>query len=517
MKKKLIMLILAILIFVSLSVSTLAKYVLQKKVSQTLYVPEVVSYSNETEVFKYTGESQVFVAPKTGEYFIELWGASGGGGEYAGNGAYTSGYISLTKGEILYIYVGSIGGTADKTIIGSGGYNGGGSGGSHCTGDIVHGHGGGGATDVRLVSGNWNDVTSLRSRIMVAAGGGGGYEMDAGGSGGGLIGYNTNGNKVEVATQTIRYFGIGQNGGSKTVFESFGAEGNCGGGGGYYGGGASTATGVNSNAGGGGGSSFISGHDGCVAIDENGTSTSSNIHFSNKYFYKTTMIDGQGYKWTTAIGNYVGIPNRGDSVNLGDGYAKISWKSDDPVDDPIVEKPTKVFTIRTEKYNANSDGKYVFEDNDGVLKYKMYDSVTIEANPEAFWYITDEGYIRNYGTNSYVYLSTNLVESQEGSSTYQIDPFEVLTSQNLGDEYFYKWTIQTTICSESGRISLEGSAGEAFIIHLKDSGGLNSNSKQWNSGWTKGSTIGLLSAATVNKPAWTSSCGRHWIINYFDL
>ena len=67
-------------------------------------------------------------------------------------GAYTNGIINLTKGTILYVYVG-----------GSNGYNGGGGQSSDRPG--------GGATDIRLIEGV--DFNSLKSRIMVAAGGGG--------------------------------------------------------------------------------------------------------------------------------------------------------------------------------------------------------------------------------------------------------------------------------------------------------------------------------------------------------
>ena len=60
-----------------------------------------------------------------------------------------------------------------------------------------NGRPGGGATDFRLMSGAWNSSTSLNSRIMVAAGGGGatnygisavGGPTTTGGYGGGLIG-----------------------------------------------------------------------------------------------------------------------------------------------------------------------------------------------------------------------------------------------------------------------------------------------------------------------------------------
>lgn len=65
---------------------------------------------------------ETFIAPITGEYQIQLWGASGGNiSSYSGGkGAYTKGNIHLEQGETLYVYVGGVGTSS------SGGYNGGG-------------------------------------------------------------------------------------------------------------------------------------------------------------------------------------------------------------------------------------------------------------------------------------------------------------------------------------------------------------------------------------------------------
>ena len=97
--------------------------------------------------FDYTGDVQTFTVPYTGTYKIELWGAQGNGtSSYpGGKGGYTSGNISLSKNEKLYIYVGS-----------QAGYNGGGS----QLGSL--GYSGGGATDVRLTSGTWSNFDSLK-------------------------------------------------------------------------------------------------------------------------------------------------------------------------------------------------------------------------------------------------------------------------------------------------------------------------------------------------------------------
>lgn len=277
--------------------------------------------------YSYAGVEQTFIAPVAGNYKVELWGAKGGPNtviDRGGYGGYTSGKIYLTRGETLYVYVGDSGYQPSNLVKP---FNGGGA--PDITGDWEWSHSGnysgGGATDIRLTSGLWDNIDSLRSRIMVAGGGAGGNSGDGsiGGSGGGLIGGSTTQpislTVVNGATQTLGFaFGVGQPSG----YADTGA-----GGGGYYGG----YKGVNSNCGGSGGSSFISGHLGCDAINLSGVHTGQANHFSGKVFTSTTMIDGDGYNWTNAKGVQVAMPNpNGGSYSLGtgndsDGYARITY------------------------------------------------------------------------------------------------------------------------------------------------------------------------------------------------
>ncbi len=288
--------------------------------------------------------SHEYIIPEDGNYEIELWGA---GPEDAG-GAYTKGIINLKAGEKLYFYIGEQGDWCSVTPCGEGGYNGGGNSGYYRGAGNTSGSG---ATDVRLVSGEWNDLESLKSRIMVA--GGGGASGTSSGNAGGLIGYQnynsgyvgyggyggtqtSGGSRASTwkgaGTPTSGGFGFGGNG-SHSASSGFGG----GGGGGYYGGGG--GSGATSGAwGGGGGSSFISGHAGAIAINEDGTPKVSNYskiedsyHYSGKYFTDTLMIDGRGYKWTTSVGSSLAMPNpNGDNYaqghgNESDGYAKIKY------------------------------------------------------------------------------------------------------------------------------------------------------------------------------------------------
>ncbi len=283
--------------------------------------------------FPYTGHVDS-VTLAVGKYKMECWGARGGGG---GTGGYTKGVLNLQQQQKFYIYVGQAGPSCGRPTGGAAAFNGGGAGGAGAKyngGWCIGGYAGGGASDIRLEGGAWNNISSLRARIMVASGGGG---MGGGGNGsvgkaGGLSGYNCSsyaGATVAGATQTSGYaFGQGRPGRTGTTNAGNGAEGKGGGGGGYYGGQSYTGTGISSAASGAGGSSFISGHNGCNAINSAGSHTGQSVHYSGLSFTNTIMIDGAGYQWTTAKGSYVGMPDLAGTGtmtgNTGHGQVKIT-------------------------------------------------------------------------------------------------------------------------------------------------------------------------------------------------
>ena len=225
---------------------------------------------------------------------------------------------------------------------------------------------GGGATDIRLK--NSSSLEGLVSRIMVAAGGGGGtfaYNLTSRGDGGGITGYDADGDFSDSyhTSPSNHYSGYGASqtqggacglgGGVSDIdngaaFEhaagSFGIGGwgynprtesgqpSSGGGGGYYGGGHGVHPG-SMHSGGGGGSSFISGHPGCNAVGSNATladrkHTDSPNHYSGYVFSNTEMIDGRGYKWTSATAKTASTqpqPNGSNATGHADvGYARIT-------------------------------------------------------------------------------------------------------------------------------------------------------------------------------------------------
>lgn len=267
--------------------------------------------------FGYTGGRQTFVAPETGRYTFNVWGAQGGtasNGGAGGQGGHTWGDVYLTKGQTVYIYVGGAGGTGYN----SGGYNGGGGGandggggggmssisvdagsaaapsnnrgttgpylcfgepcmatGKHNRSKCPYGHSCSGCVTCHTcVNGNYRKPVTLwnssKGYILIAGGGGGAGNRN-GGAGGGSVGSTgtkgfgypgTGGTQSAGGSGGTNYGlnGVAGCGGSNTVTARSGGGG---GGGGWFGGGAggndySRYRDVD-DSGGGGGSGFING------------------------------------------------------------------------------------------------------------------------------------------------------------------------------------------------------------------------------------------------------------------
>ena len=256
-------------------------------------------YDNIKFNFSYTGKSEKITLPP-GVYKFECWGAQGYTSlsyesERGGKGAYVKGILRNKIIQNFFIFVGQYG----KAYSPNYSFNGGG----------YSQYSGGGASDVRLVNGTWDDFESLKSRIIVAAGGGGPDSGQNGGAGGTLDGISTE--YGEGGKQTRGGYGIGNGTFGKGGFYPVLSSDGCGaGGGGYYGGGTSK---VATDYAGSGGSSFISGYPGCDAILEESTEDEikhkgTSKHYSGLTFSSAVMIDGNSLmpspiNSSTQIGN----------------------------------------------------------------------------------------------------------------------------------------------------------------------------------------------------------------------
>ena len=269
---------------------------------------------NPINTYDYTGAEQTFIAPITGYYNLEAWGAGA-----TALGGYTSGSIYLSANTTIYIYVGGAGGSINYSGLSNGGYNGGGYG-------AVGTFSGGGATDFRLTSGD------AYSRIMVAGGAGGKglYTISAsyGGYGGGLHsgpGYLSSIGATQVSGAS---FGGGIGGHTNN---------GCGAGGGGYYGGSNNCSSTSMYAGGNGGSSYISGFLGCVAVSSSSSLTPRNDLNGNQCTESSASSDitcsyhYSGLKFVNGVidaGNQVMPTHDGISTmtgNAGNGYAKITY------------------------------------------------------------------------------------------------------------------------------------------------------------------------------------------------
>lgn len=216
------------------------------------------------QVFTSTGALQTFTVPVGCNLIkVKIWGAGGAGGLLTLKGAaggFTTGFMNVTPGQVLYLIVGGAGTFYIPSGKGGGGFGGGGNAGSSGGG----GTGGGGG-----YSGIFSNSSIIQANaLLIAGGGGGGGWTDGGtpigtdgGPGGGLSG---------VASPNLgTWYGIGGGGGTALAggasgggtaiagsafqggYGSPNADGG-GGGGGYFGGGGGYY-----NGGGGGGSAYI--------------------------------------------------------------------------------------------------------------------------------------------------------------------------------------------------------------------------------------------------------------------
>ncbi|MEI8192486.1 MAG: glycine-rich protein, partial [Flavobacteriia bacterium] len=283
----------------------------------TTYYVQSTTPQGGSQTFNYTGSAQTFTAPVSGTYSLEAWGAQGGNDVYypnsvfGGRGGYSKGDVYLAAGTTINVYVGGQG--------------------SGCNAAYWRSSGGGGATDFRLVGGNWNDNAGLYSRILVAGGGGGRHGNNyegvtyVGNDGGGLTAPNINACGYNVVGGSQTAGGSSPYGGG-VVAGSFGFANanmmsNICSVGGWNGGAAGADNWANGGAGGGW-------YGGCTSWCTS-TGGSGYVYTSSSYVppgytpaASYQMTNTQLIAGNTIMPNPLGGTMTG---NAGNGVAKITW------------------------------------------------------------------------------------------------------------------------------------------------------------------------------------------------
>ncbi len=251
--------------------------------------------------YPYSGKQEQFVAPYTGYYQLETWGAAGGNSSLKGGyGAYATGVVFLKRDDILYVNVGGVGGSTSRRdnsytykTDAYGGYNGGGNAVSGCGSGA-----GGGATHIATTSGVLSSLSSQRDKVLIVSGAGGGAEYwyrtsQAGGHAGGYTNSSSGGYQSGG-------FGYGGSGRGNA----------CGGGGGGAGwtggfGGANVQAGT-------GGSSYI-GNENLISYKE---------YTKSMYCYNCATSNNES-TYTVNTGNVSSNPVS-YYAKSGSGYARIT-------------------------------------------------------------------------------------------------------------------------------------------------------------------------------------------------
>ena len=291
--------------------------------------------------FRYTGSVEQFIAPVSGTYRLEAWGAQGGDAPEnisgnqkmdfveGGKGGYSVGNVFLKKGQIVYVVVGGKGKELNNSpngAIAKGGYNGGGA--ALSNGTTNNQGSGGGATHFAINNnlGELKNYNNNQDDVLLVAGGGGGsynslpiYYYSYGGAGGGengddaIVYFNTKyrstaltnsrfiysqgltipggGQYAVLSDDTYLYGSFGK--GTDAIIDITGTD--AGAGGGWYGGSKLLRT---SGAGGMAGSGG-SGHINTNYVD--GQTISGTNTFISPNFESETGHSGDGYARITLI------------------------------------------------------------------------------------------------------------------------------------------------------------------------------------------------------------------------
>ena len=408
--------------------------------------------------FGYNGSPQSVIL-KPGKYKFECWGSSGGINNSSwytdAKGGYSKGEITLKKQTTLYIYVGESGYASSSTANNTkSGFNGGGKGylNQQVMGTYYSMYGGG-ATDIRLVGGAWDNEQGLLSRIIVAGGGGGSYSPYTGGAGGGLeggTGYSANDRHRPGGTQYQG--GIGR---VSTENGSFGKGCSAkdstgeGGGGGWFGG-----AGMNGVGAGGGGSGYVLTKD---SYKPTGYTPTSEYYFDNvvmesggntagAYGYaKITLLQALPFL-TVSSYNSITATFKADHTDPT-LLTKIEYFIDDVLKETITTDLTTEKTINyTLEDNALHTLKIVVTDSNNATAEKVLSiSKNIMPLPE------------NVNLND---ISTKLVEVNAGFKVGKTSIINTLALKNI------EASLNNTLVELSEKIKASFDSSDASVQDL---------------------------------------------------
>ena len=320
---------------------------------------ESIITPDKTEwTFDYTGSEQTFIAPVSGTYKLETWGAQGGSGvntnkesnqntwyvRSGGYGGYSSGKVYFLKSTKIYLNIGGTGSENLSTQVSgaeySGGFNGGGNG--------IFYSAGGGATHIAMMSGLLSSLENNKDEILIVSGGGAGTSAHylgggfcIGGSGGGIEGQagligNSSSYLSNGSTQTSGYaFGQGE-----SSIKTSDGYGTTGGGGGYFGGLVPATFSSSWNTCSGGGSGYI----GNTLLTE-----------KSMYCYNCTESSEESTK--TISTTCTSATPTANCAKSGNGYARITLVSNSKENistDPITIEAQNKKTITLENINTGS-------------------------------------------------------------------------------------------------------------------------------------------------------------------
>ena len=396
----------------------------------TVYAQWLLDVSQD---YDYTGDVQTFIAPVSGTYQLETWGASGANdaSNQGGRGGYSKGAVYLNKGDVLYVIVGGQGRNGTGA---AGGYNGGGQSGTSGTSGS-----GGGMTHISTTSNpaiNRTDGWDPTGTLIVAGGGGGaGVSNSKVGYGGGESGGDGFG-IAKGGTQSDGYArGFGQNRNSSGV----GTDGG-GGGAGWYGGKAAQG-----DFGAGGGSGYIS------PKLKNAETIAGNLTFKAPGGNDETGHSGNGYARITLVAGAptssdpsaapaapAAAPSGGSLRNVGDGGETVTYTSVDTLD------PANENGYWTK--NDDNTWTYVFKVPGGDVDYVLWEGagLTYEKDGTSYVYSSEAmepGYVDILGTqgqksativNSTPRGALNLTKLVSGTSTEQKFVFTVTLKDAAG-------------------------------------------------------------------------------------